>query len=688
MGPGRSYPLGATVLPGGINFSVYSRYAKRVEILLFEDASERHPSGVVSLDCLQYRTYDYWHAFVPGLTAGQIYGFRTDGPFEPENGLRFDSGKVLLDPYGKCLAYPLEYSREAARRPGDNCATALKSVAVNTGDYDWEGDVPPRIPFSKCVIYEMHVAGFTKHPSSGVHPSLRGTFAGVIEMIPYLQDLGITAVELLPVFAFDEQDAPSQLTNYWGYSPVSFFALHPAYSSRRDVFGPMDEFRDLVKALHRAGIEIILDVVYNHTAEGGHDGPTFCFRGLANGLYYHLQENKALYADFTGTGNTVNANQSVVRRLILDSLSYWVREMHVDGFRFDLASVLSRDQKGAPTQSAPIIHDIQSDPVLSNIKLIAEAWDAAGLYQVGSFAGHQWKEWNGKFRDDIRAFVRGDAGLVRTVAFRLMGSPDVYQQGEREPERSVNFVTCHDGFTVNDLVSYNEKHNEINGEGNRDGYNQNLSWNCGVEGPTADPAIDQLRNRQVKNLLALTLLSVGTPMLLMGDEARRTQSGNNNAYCQDNELSWFDWTLLNRHGDIRRFVKKLIAFRLSHEVAVDDQGLSLIELMHRQQVQYHGVHLHAPDWSQDSRSLAFSAFSPGGRLMLYVAINAYIGALAFEIPQIVGMQGLWHRWIDTSLESPLDICSWNDTPTVSERSYVVQPRSVVALLTKTGEESE
>ena len=684
MGPGRSYPLGATVLPGGVNFAVYSRYAKQVEILLFESASDKRPTQVISLDPQRNLTYDYWHAYIPGLSAGQIYAFRADGPFEPERGLRFDRDKVLLDPYGKCVARPPEYDREAARRPGDNCATALKSVAVDQRSYDWEDDEPPRIPFSKSVIYEMHVAGLTKHPSSGVDPALRGTYAGVIEKIPYLKDLGITAVELLPVFAFDEQDSPPQLTNYWGYSPVSFFAPHPLFSSRKDPLGVLDEFRDLVKAMHRAGLEVILDVVYNHTAEGGHDGPTLCFRGLANGLYYHLQDNKALYADFTGCGNTVNANQSVVRRLILDSLCYWVRDMHVDGFRFDLASVLSRDQKGTPMRPSPVVQDIQSDPVLSNIKLIAEAWDAAGLYQVGSFAGYQWKEWNGKFRDDIRSFVRGDPGLVTTVAFRLLGSPDVYQTGEGEPERSVNFVTCHDGFTLNDLVSYNDKHNEVNLEGNRDGYNDNRSWNCGVEGPSDDPAIESLRNRQVKNLLAATMLSVGTPMFPMGDEGRRTQLGNNNAYSQDSEISWFDWTLLDKHCDVHRFVRKLIAYRLNREMPIDDQGLSLIELMHRQQVHYHGVKLHQPDRSPASRSLALTAFSPGGHVTLYLAINAFVEDLHFELPEPGKAQGDWRRWIDTSLASPHDICSWHEAPVVRAQSYTVKSRSVVALLASAG----
>ena len=384
----------------------------------------------------------------------------------------------------------------------------------------------------------------------------------MIEKIPYLQDLGITAVELMPVFQFDRHDCPSGLVNYWGYSPVSFFAPHAGYSSRRDPLGPVDEFRDLVKALHRAGIEVILDVVYNHTAEGDHQGPTLSFRGLDNATYYLLESDRARYANYTGTGNTLNANNAVVRRLIRDSLRYWVAEMHVDGFRFDLASVLTRDEAGRPLQNPPVLWDIQSDPILAGTKLIAEAWDAAGLYQVGSFFGDNWQEWNGKFRDDVRRFVKSDDDTVAAFAYRCFGSPDLYGHEERGPEQSINFVTCHDGFTLNDLVSYNHKHNEANEEGSRDGSDTNLSWNCGVEGPTDDPEIERLRHRQVKNLLAVTLLAVGTPMLSMGDEVRRTQRGNNNAYCQDNETSWFDWTLVERHQDLHRFVKMLIRQRL------------------------------------------------------------------------------------------------------------------------------
>ena len=601
---GKSFPLGATILPGGTNFSVFAKHSTAAQLLLFEDVNAAKPSRVIDLDSRMNRTYHYWHVFVPGIASGQIYAYRIAGPFDPERGLRFDPDKILLDPYAKCIARPAGRSREAARHRGDNCAAALRNVVVETGAYDWEGDAPLGRPFVKTIIYEMHVGGFTRHPSSGVAPTKRGTYAGLIEKIPYLQDLGISAVELLPVFAFDEEDGPPGLGNCWGYQPLSFFAPHPGYSSRPDPLGGLDEFRDMVKALHRAGIEVILDVVYNHTAEGKEDGPTICFRGLANENYYILARDKSSYADYTGCGNTLNANEPIVRRLILDSLRYWVSEMHVDGFRFDLASILARDQEGRPMASPPILWDIESDPILADVKLIAEAWDAAGLYQVGHFVGDSWKEWNGKFRDDIRAFLKGDNGTARAVAFRLTGSPDVYEHEQREAEQSINFVTCHDGFTLNDLVSFNTKHNEANGEGNRDGADDNLSWNCGVEGPSTDPEVERLRNRQIKNFFTLTLLATGTPMLLMGDEVRRTQCGNNNAFCQNNEISWFDWTLVEKHADLHRFVRHLIALRTNRDLPVERVDMTLNELLRQQSVQWHGVRLNAPDWSHESHTIA------------------------------------------------------------------------------------
>ena len=676
---GTSFPLGATVYPGGVNFSVFSKRATGVQLLLFDRVDAEQPAHVIDLNPRHQRSYHYWHAFVPDIAAAQLYGYRVDGSFDPERGYRFDSDKVLLDPYGKCVARPKGWSRAAACAPGDNCATALKSVVADPGAYDWEGDRPPHTHFARTVVYEMHVGAFTRHPNSGVAAPKRGTYQGVIDKIPYLKDLGITAVELLPVFAFDDQDAPGGV-NDWGYQPASFFAPHGAYSSRPDALGALDEFRDMVKALHRAGIEVILDVVYNHTTEGGADGPTMCFRGFANDAYYILDDPGSRFADYSGCGNTLNANHSIVRRLILDSLHYWVTEMHVDGFRFDLASILARDESGRPMATPPLLWDIETDPVFANVKLIAEAWDAAGLYQVGSFIGDRWKEWNGKFRDDIRAFLKSDAGTVHALAFRLTGSPDVFGHEEREAEQSINFVTCHDGFTLNDVVSYNTKHNEANGHDNLDGAFDNLSWNCGVEGPSDDPAVERLRNRQVKNFLTLTMLSVGTPMLLMGDEVRRTQRGNNNAYCINDETTWFDWDLVARHADVHRFAKELIALRLSRSLPIERADMTLREMLQHQPLTWHGVKLHEPDWGSDSHTLAATTRLLGDQAQLHVIANAYWEALSFEIPPAGEGSDGWRRIIDTSLSSPDDVRAWADAPPVQGSAYAVQPRSVVLLI--------
>jgi isoamylase len=682
MGEGRSYPLGATVYPDGVNFSVFSKDADAIDLLLFDREDAPQPCRIISCDPRKNRSYHYWHLFVPDVKPGQIYGYRAIGPSVQQQGLRFDPEKVLLDPYGRAVAVPWNYSRRAAMNPGDNTATAMKSVVAATATYDWEGDQPLRRSFASTVIYETHVRGFTRHASSGLREEQRGTYAGLIQKIPYLVELGITAVELLPVFQFDPQDSPSNLANYWGYSPVSFFAPHQGYSSRKDPLGVLDEFRDMVKALHRAGIEVILDVVYNHTSEGDHRGPISCFKGLQSDTYYILSPDRSGYADYTGTGNTLNANQPIVRRMIVDSLRYWVREMHLDGFRFDLASILSRDESGLPLQNPPVLWDIESDPELAGTKLIAEAWDAGGLYQVGSFVGDSWKEWNGRFRDDVRSFLKGDNGSVSRLAARLLGSPDLYGQEEREPEQSINFVTCHDGFTLNDLVSYNGKHNEANGEENRDGSSDNLSWNCGAEGPTDDSDIERLRNRQVKNFLAITMLAAGAPMLLMGDEARRTQWGNNNAYCQDNEISWFDWSLLDRHPDVYRFVRQLLQFRLRRDAA-GEEGISLNELLSRGQVQWHGVRRDQPDWSDHSHSLACTVKSIRGRFLAHLILNSYWEALEFEVPPVIESAEIrWHRWIDTSLDSPDDICEQQVAPALEETRYTVQPRSVVVLFAR------
>jgi glycogen operon protein len=556
----------------------------------------------------------------------------------------------------------------------------MKSVVADLTTFDWEQDTPLNRPFRKTVIYEMHVAGFTRHPSSGVAPANRGTYLGLIEKIPYLQELGITAVELLPVFQFDPQDATPGLTNYWGYGPVSFFAPHLGYSTCNDPLVCLDEFRTMVKELHRAGIEVILDFVYNHTGEGDEQGPTLCFRGLENSFYYILGRDKATYANYTGAGNTLKANHSIVKRLILDSLRYWASEMHVDGFRFDLASIFSRNESGKPMLNPPIIWEIDSDPVLAGTKLIAEAWDSGGLYQVGSFGQDKWKEWNGQFRDDIRSFVKGDQNTVAKLRERIAGSFDLYHELDRPAGQSINFVTCHDGFTLNDLVSYNLKHNEANHESNTDGGNVNLSWNCGVEGPTVNADIERLRMQQTRNLLALTLLSVGTPMLLMGDEVRRTQLGNNNAYCQNNETSWFDWSLCVANADLLRFARLLIRTHLHFDQGTEGGQITLEDYLRKARIEWHGVEIGKPDWGDSSHSLALSLHNFAATQVRYIAINAYWKPLEFELPPVSGGHtGGWFRLLDTSLPSPDDIVEEASGFPVGGAAYCVNPRSIVML---------
>ncbi len=674
---GRSYPLGATVANGGVNFSLYSRHATSVSLLLFDHVDDSRPSRVIPIESATNRTYHYWHVFLPGIQAGQLYGYRVEGPSDPAHGLRFDGQKVLLDPYGRSVVIPQGFSRQCAQAEGDNSSTAMKNVVVDLSEYDWEGDLPLARPSARTIVYEMHVRGFTRHPSSGVSEAKRGTYAGLIEKIPYLQQLGITAVELLPVFQFDALDCPPGRVNYWGYAPIAFFAPHQAYSSDPDPLGAVNEFRDMVKALHAAGIEVILDVVFNHTAEGDERGPYLSFRGIDNPTYYILEQGGARYANYTGCGNTLNTNHPIVRRLIVDSLRYWVQEMHVDGFRFDLASILTRDPSGHPLPNPPVLWDIESDPALAGTKLIAEAWDAAGLYQVGSFVGDAWKEWNGRFRDDVRDFFRGEPGSVRRIADRMVGSPAIYGHKEREAEQSVNFVTCHDGFTLNDLVSYNEKHNEANGEQNRDGCSDNRSWNCGVEGPTADPHIEQLRNRQVKNFLSITLMSLGMPMILMGDEVRRTQGGNNNAYCHDNESNWFDWTLLERHADVLRFVRLLCERRLLRDMEHERHRLSINAMLQQATKAWHGVRLFQPDWGDDSHSVALESELKRQGLRFFFILNAHYEPLDFELPAVEG--DAWRRWVDTGRESPEDIVPWEEAPELPGKNYTVAARSVVML---------
>jgi isoamylase len=690
LAAGSSAPLGATLQPDGVNFSIHARHCDHLELCLFDALADPEPAAVIALAGEQHCSGSYWHGSLAGVAPGQLYGYRS--PTDPDC--------LLLDPYGLAVAVPPGYCRQRGqRRAGDQVAGggwagAMKSVVADLSRYDWQGDRPLRRPARETVIYELHVRGFTADPSSGVPPDRAGTYTGLIHKIPYLQQLGITAVELLPVFAFDAQAAPAGLSNHWGYQPISVMAPHPGYASGGHPLAALDEFRDLVKALHRAGIEVILDVVFNHTAEGAlagpGAGPTLSYRGLAPNDYYLLQSdgNGGLCdLDVTGCGNTLNANNPVVRRLIRHSLRHWVEQLHVDGFRFDLAAVLSRDESGNPQPRPPILLDLDSDPVLAGTKLIAEAWDAAGLYEVGNFVGERWQEWNGRFRDDLRHFLKGDGGYAWAAAQRLIGSPDVYGHRDREAEVSVNFITCHDGFTLADWVSYNAKHNEANGEANRDGTGDNASWNGGVEGPTQDPLVLALRGRQMRNALALLLLAAGTPMLAMGDEVGRSQRGNNNAYCQDNPISWFPWGEVERQADLLRFTRELIAFRQRRDVVVDHDNLSLADLLQRCALEWHGVEPGKPDWSPDSHSLALSYTSAEHRFRMLVMVNAWWQPLQFALPVTGLADGRWHRWIDTALPSPSDIVAWDEVAALPEPSYCVQSRSLVALLVRCGEVS-
>lgn len=676
---GKPYPLGATVYPDGVNFSLFSLNAVRVELVLFDTVQDQQPAAVIQLDSQHNRTFYYWHVHIPGLKAGQLYGYRVYGPFNPHTGLRYDASKVLLDPYARAVTYD-QYSRAAARRYGeDNLPWAMKGVVVDPATYDWEGDLPLQRPFDKSLIYEMHVRGFTVHPSSGVSPKKRGTYAGLIEKIPYLQKLGIKTVELMPVQQFDPQAAPQARPNYWGYEPVAYFAPHRDYCARQDPLGPVDEFRDMVKALHRAGIEVILDVVYNHTAEDDQNGPTLSFRGLENPTYYLLKSHDpAEYMNFSGTGNTVNANNSIVRRLIMDSLRYWVEHMHVDGFRFDLASALSRGVDGELHPDPPILWSIESDPVLAGTKIIAEAWDAGGLYQVPNFVGLRWAVWNGQFRDVVRRFVKSDPGSASALADAIVGSPKLFQQANRDPVRSVNYIASHDGFTLNDLVSYNDKHNWANGYDNRDGANNNESWNCGVEGPSDTVEVEALRIRQIKNFLTILLMSQGRPMLLMGDEVRRSQHGNNNAFDQDNETTWFDWENLPRHAGIFRFTQLLVKY---HQESCLFRDRPLWANSGSTEIHWHGIRLSQPDWSESSHTLAFELVNHACGEHLHVMLNAYWKGLEYELPELPA-GSTWRRLLDTNLPTPEDICEPPAALRDGARRYRLGPRSAVVLVAR------
>jgi glycogen operon protein len=680
--PGVRYPPGAKPDNGGVNFSVFSRHATRVQLLLFGADNSIEPFQVIDLDPEINRTFFVWHVYVEDLRPGIWYVWRMDGPGNTEHtGHRFDMDKHLLDPWARTVCHRL-WNRKSASHPGDNGQTAMRAMIV-ADDYDWEGDKPLSIRSENSVIYELHVGGFTRHPSASVrHP---GTFAALIDKIPYLQQLGITHVELMPIMAFDEQDVPETtaqlgLRNYWGYSTHSFFSPHPGYCVTPDQGTHLNEFRNLVKALHRAGIGVILDVVFNHTAEGGEDGPTINFKGMGNCVFYHLNnQDKRNYRDYTGCGNTVNCNHPMVSLYIIGCLEYWARKMHVDGFRFDLASALSRGEDGQPMHDSPVLWGIELSELLAPTRLIAEAWDAAGLYQVGSFPGYRWAEWNGRYRDALRCFVRGDGGMIAEMATRIAGSSDFYKPQNRLPINSINFITCHDGFTLYDLYSYNQKHNEANGEQNRDGHNDNLSYNCGVEGETNDAKALTLRKQLAKNAIAILLLSHGVPMLLAGDEVLNTQKGNNNCYCQDNELSWFDWRLVEKNADMLAFVRLMITLRKRHPSLRRRRFLTgeTSDATGKPDIVWHGVALGNPPWDdREARVLAFTlAEVDEDESALHVIMNMSEHAQKMEMPE--ALEGAWQLIVDTSQHSDPGIDEPVARSVWTEDLYPASPRSVI-----------
>lgn len=703
---GSPLELGATIKPNGVNFSIYSKDATKVVLYLFENEDDDKPAFEVELDSEENKTGDIWHIFLEGLGEGALYLYKVDGPYNPPAGKRFSFNKFLFDPYAKAftkgsvfLSYKNQNRKESVAGELQSLREFPKCVVVND-DFDWDGDRPLNYPLEKTIIYETHVKGFT----AGLKEAFcdAGTYQGFTKKIPYLKELGITSVEFLPVFEFDEHENQNAnpktgdlLVNYWGYSTIGFFAPKTSYSYNQKPGESVKEFKQLVKMLHKAGIEVILDVVYNHTAEGNEHGLTFEFRGLQNDVYYSLPKSEnQFYNNFSGCGNSVNCNHPVTEKFILDSLRYWVVNMHVDGFRFDLASILTRNADGFSTEVPALTYAISQDPVLSKTKIIAEPWDCAGLYQLGGFpAGEEnrWCEWNGRFRDDIRRFVRGDENTSTEAATRIAGSSDLFNHNGRKPLASINFITAHDGFTLNDLVSYNNKHNYENGEENRDGSDDNLSYNHGFEGECTNPKIENLRLKKIKNFLLLLFISQGVPMLLAGDEIRRTQDGNNNAYCQDNKISWIDWALMEKNDALLRFTKELIALRKNHSVFTRrDFFRDTYEKgnMKEPEIIWYNINAKIPDWSKMNRFLAFKLNGNRDGAQenpdndFYVAANMDKYDLTITLPNPPEGKK-WYLVSDTSFPSPEDIFTEGKEDELREQHrYVLVSGSCIILMSK------
>jgi isoamylase len=676
---GLPVPLGATRLEEehAYNFALYSKHAQSVTLLLYIERDFANSVVEYRFDYLKNKTGRVWHCRIPfdSMQDASYYAYRIDGP-APNGKLEahgFDHEKILLDPYAKSVFFPPEFERLAATRPGSNAGKApLGILAGDSEHFDWQSDLCPRHE-GDTIIYELHIGGFTKNPNSGVKDEARGTFSGLVEKIPYLKDLGITVVELMPVFQYDPSDG-----NYWGYMPLNFFSPHQGYLSDSSVKAQHKEMRDMVKALHQANIEVIIDVVYNHTGEGDHSGPVYSYKGIDNSTYYLMADRpRAPYENFSGTGNTLNTANRYVRKMIMDSARHWAEEMHVDGFRFDLASLFTRKTDGSVnTNDVPLLSDMASDPQLAQRRLIAEPWDAAGVYQLGkAFPGVMACQWNGRYRDDLRRFVKGDSGMVPALMRRLYGSDDLFpddRMNAYHPHQSVNHIDSHDGFTLYDMVAYNQKRNWANGHDNTDGMAENHSWNCGWEGDEGvPPEVMKLRKQQIRNFCCLLLLSNGTPMFRAGDEFMQTQGGNNNPYNQDNETAWLDWDRLDANPDIFRFFKLMIAFRKAHPSLARSR-------FWREDVQWYGVG-QSPDLTDNSRSLAFALHGASHQdVDIYVMINAYWEELTFEIQE--GAAHTWRRVIDTSLESPFDFLEPGNESPLQSSYYKVPGRCVVVLV--------
>jgi glycogen operon protein len=701
---GSPRPFGASLSHDGVNFAVFSRNASSMRLCLYRKPDDGVAYFDQRLDPVQNRTGDIWHIHVEGLKAGAFYAWRADGPYMPEQGHRFNPNKILLDPYAKALTGNFIWDVDAAKAydpadprgdlsfsRADDAAQMPKCIVIDDEDFDWQGDRPLNLPLRHCVIYETHVRGLTKHPSAKAkHP---GSYLGVIEKIPYFKKLGITSLELLPVQEFDEFEnqlvnpaTGARLAQYWGYSTLAFFAPKGLYASGGALGQQVSEFKTMVRELHKAGIELILDVVFNHSGEGAELGPTVSFRGLDNAVWYMLDERPRYYKNYSGCGNTLNCNHPVVRNFILDCLHYWVVDMHVDGFRFDLGSILGRDQKGRLLENPPVIEQIAEDPILRQTKIIAEAWDAGGAYQVGGFPGGRWAEWNDRFRDDTRRFWRGDEHCVSALATRLTGSSDLYLRDGRKPFHSINYLTSHDGFTLRDLMSYNGKHNDANGERNEDGHNSNFSYNFGCEGPSPDHAVEELRLRMAKNMMATLLLAIGTPMMLGGDEFGRTQGGNNNAYCQNNEISWYDWAWAERNGAFTEFVSKLVAFRLAHPAfrrpeffTGKDANFNALP-----DIAWYAPDGSLPDWARLDGAIAARLDGSHADIIadrddndFFLMINASPHEQGFTLAKAPPNRH-WYRVMDTALAGPDDFLPHGAGEPIL-KNYTLRPRSMVLL---------